>query len=83
MSLVHFDLSIVTVEQWLTKHKQATRNGDVNNHVAEHHLQTKHQINWESVTGITHSTEYYQRLTLENASWFTNLEQTPLNRSQQ
>ena len=30
---------------------------------------------------ITYSTDYYQRLTLE--SWFTNLEQTPLNRSQQ
>ena len=27
------------------------------------------------------STDYYQRLTLE--SWFTNLEQTPLNRCQQ
>ena len=27
------------------------------------------------------STDYYQRLTLE--SWFTTLEQTPLNRSQQ
>ena len=30
---------------------------------------------------ITYSTDYHQRLTLE--SWFTNLEQTPLNRSQQ
>ena len=29
---------------------------------------------------ITYSTDYYQRLSLE--SWFTNLEQTPLNRSQ-
>ena len=28
-----------------------------------------------------YSTDYYERLTLE--SWFTNLEQTPLNRSQQ
>ena len=33
------------------------------------------------MTCITYSTDYYQRLTLE--SWFTNLEQTPLNRSQQ
>ena len=32
-------------------------------------------------TCITYSTDCYQRLTLE--SWFTNLEQTPLNRSQQ
>ena len=62
----------------LTEHKRATRNGDVNNHIAEHHLQTKHQIDWDSATCITYSTDYYQRLTLE--SWFTNLEQTPLNR---
>ena len=65
----------------LTEHKRATRNGDVNNHIAEHHLQTKHQIDWDSATCITYSTDYYQRLTLE--SWFTNLEQTPLNSSQQ
>ena len=65
----------------LTEHKRATRNGDVNNHIAEHHLQTKHQIDWDSATCITYSTDYYQRLTLE--SWFTNLVQTPLNRSQQ
>ena len=65
----------------LTEHKLATRNGDVNNHIAEHHLQTKHRIDWDSATCITYSTDYYQRLTLE--SWFTNLEQTPLNRSQQ
>ena len=62
----------------LTEHKRATRNGDVN-HVAEHHLQTKHQIDWDSATCITYSTDYYQRLTLE--SWFKKLEQTPLNRS--
>ena len=48
------------------------------NHIAEHHLKTKHQIDWDS---ITYYTDYYQRLNLE--SWFTNLEQTPLNRSQQ
>ena len=32
----------------LTKHKWATWNGDVNNHIAEQHLQTKHQIDWDS-----------------------------------
>ena len=64
----------------LTEHKRATRNGDVNNHIAEHHLQTKHQIDWDSATCITYSTDYYQRLSLE--SWFTELEQTPLNSSQ-
>ena len=31
----------------LTEHKRATRNGDVNNHIAEHYLQTKHQIDWD------------------------------------
>ena len=65
----------------LTEHKRATNNGDVNNHIAEHHLQMIHQIDWEFATCITYSTVYYQRLTLE--SWFTNLEQMPLNRSQQ
>ena len=51
-------------------------NGDVNNHIAELLLNY-----WDSATCITYSTDYYQRLTLE--SWFTNLEQTPLNRTQQ
>ena len=45
------------------------------------HLKTKHQIDWDSETCITYSTDYYQLLTVE--SWFTNLDQTPLNRSQQ
>ena len=57
------------------------RNDDVNNHIAEHHLQTKHQIHWDSATCITYSTDYYQRLSLE--SWFTNLEQMLLNCNQQ
>ena len=65
----------------LTKDKRAMKNGDVNNHIAEHHLQMKHQIDWDSATCITYSTDYYQRLTL--ASWFTNLEHTPLNHSWQ
>ena len=65
----------------LAEHKRATRNGDVNNQIAEHHSKTKHQIDLDSATCITSSTDYCQRLTLE--SWFTNLEQTPLNRSQQ
>ena len=65
----------------LTEHNRAARNGDINNHIAEHHLHTKHQIDWDYATCRTYSTDYYQRLTLEN--WFNNLEQTPLNRSQQ
>ena len=44
---------------WLTEHKQRTRNGGVNNHIAEQHLQTKHQINWDSATYIAYSTDYY------------------------
>ena len=65
----------------LTEHKRATRNGDLNNNIAEHHLQTNHRIDWDSAERLIYSTDYYQRLTLE--SWFTNLEQTPLNRCQQ
>ena len=52
-----------------TEQKRATRNGDVNNHFAEHHLKTKHQIDWDSATCITSSSAYYQRLTSD--SWFT------------
>ena len=65
----------------LTEHKRATRYGDLNNNIAEHHLQTNHRIDWDSAECVIHSTDYYQRLTLE--SWFTNLEQSPLNRCQQ
>ena len=50
----------------LTEHKRATRNGDINNHIAEHHLQTNHRIDWDSAKCITYSTNYYQRLTLES-----------------
>ena len=28
----------------LTEHKRAPRNGDVNNHISEHHRQTNHRI---------------------------------------
>ena len=56
----------------LIEHKRATRNGDANNHIAEHHLQTKHQIDWDSATCIMYSKDYHQGLTLE--SWFTDFE---------
>ena len=36
----------------LTEHKRATRSGDFNNHIAKHHLQTKHQIDRESATHV-------------------------------
>ena len=50
-------------------------------YTSEHHLHTNHRIDWDSAKCVTYSTDYYKRLTLE--SWFTNLEQTPLNRCQQ
>ena len=62
----------------LTEHRRATRNGDINNNIAEHHLQTNHRIDWDSATCVTYNTNYYQQIVLE--SWFTNLEQTPINR---
>jgi len=65
----------------LTEHKRATRNGDASNHIAVHHQLTNHNIFWDSAQCLTYSTNYFQRLTLE--SWYTNLEQTPLNRCQQ
>ena len=65
----------------LKEHKRATKKGDFNNNIAEHHLKTSHTIDWDSAaTCLTYSTDYYQRITLE--SWFTNLEQTALNRCQ-
>ena len=38
-------------------------------------------IGWKTRVKLTYSTNYFQRLTLE--SWYTNLEQMPLNRCQQ
>ena len=58
----------------LTEHRRATRNGDLNDNIAEHHLQTNHRIDWDSAECVTYSTNYYQRIVLER------LEQTPLNR---
>ena len=65
----------------LTEHKRATRNDDVNNHIAVHHQLTNHNIDWDTAQCLTYSTNYFQRLTLE--SWYSNLEQTPLNKCQQ
>ena len=57
------------------------RSSALNSRIAEHHLQTNHRIDWDFAKCITYSTDYYQQITLE--SWFTYLEQTPLNRCQQ
>ena len=50
----------------LTEHKQATRNSDINNHIAEHHLQMKHQIDWDcNMYNVFHrllSTSYFRKL---------------------
>jgi len=71
----------VTLTLWLTEHKWATRNGDVNSYIAENYLQTNHRIDWDSAKCVTYSMDYYKQITLE--SWFTNLEETPLNHYQQ
>ena len=42
----------------LTEHKGATRNGDVNNHIAVHHQLTNHNIDWDSAQWLTYSTNY-------------------------
>ena len=65
----------------LNEHKRATKKGDLNNNIIEHHLKKSHTIDWDSAaTWLTYSTDYYQRITLER--WFTNLERTALNRFQ-
>ena len=61
----------------LTEHKRVTRNGHINNHIAEHHLKTNRRINWDFAECVTYSMDYYQRITLES-SGFTNLTTEPL-----
>jgi len=46
----------------LTEHKRATRNGDVNNHIAVHHQLTNHNIDWDTAQCLTYSTNYFQHL---------------------
>ena len=49
----------------LTEHKRATRNGDVNNHIAKHHLQTKHQMGFCDMYNEFYrllSTSYFRKL---------------------
>ena len=61
------------------EHQTATDKEDLTNNIAQHHRKTRHAINWDSATCLTHSTDKDQRLTLE--SWFTNLQPNLLNRS--
>ena len=46
----------------LNEFKRATKKGDLNNNIAEHHLKTSHTIDWDSATCVTYSTDYYQRI---------------------
>ena len=66
----------------MTEHKRSSRNGDINNHIAEHHLQTNETESTRTLLNtLPTATEYYQRVTLE--SCFTSLEQTSPNCCQQ
>ena len=44
----------------LTEHKLATRKGNVNNHIAEHH-RLMNTIDWDSAQCLTFSTNYFQQ----------------------
>ena len=68
-----------TLTTRLGEHQTATDKEDLTNNIAQHHRKTGHDINWDSATCLTHSTDKDLRLTLE--SWFTNLQPNPLNRS--
>ena len=61
-----------TLTTRLGEHQTATDKEDLTNNIAQHHRKTGHDINWDSATCLTHSTDKDQRLTLE--SWFTNLQ---------
>ena len=66
-----------TLTTRLGEHQTATDKEDLTNNIAQHHRKTGHDINWDSATCLTHSTDKDRRLTLE--SWFTNLQPNPLN----
>ena len=68
-----------TLTTRLGEHQTATDKEDLTNSIAQHHRKTGHDINWDSATCLTHTTDKDQRLTLK--SWFTNLQPNPLNRS--
>ena len=59
--------------------KRATRSGDVNNHIADHHLQRKHQIDWNSATCIS-----ILQITINDLLYTAGLlRETPFHRIQQ
>ena len=56
----------------LTEHKRATRNGDINNHIAEHHLQTNQTGQTES-TGTLPSALPTVQITTNDSLWKAGL----------
>ena len=68
-----------TLTTRLGDYQTVTDKMDLTNNIAQHHRKTGHDINWDTATCLTHSTDKDQRLTLE--SWFTILQPNPLNRS--
>ena len=63
-----------------TEHKQVTRNGDINTHIAQHQLQVKHQIDWDSATCIILyrllSTTHFRKLVYKLRANATELQST-------
>ena len=55
-----------TLTTRLGEHQTATDKEDLTNNIAQHHRKTGHDINWDSATCLTHSTDKDQRLTLES-----------------
>ena len=64
----------------LTEHKRATKKGDLSNNIAEHHLKNKPRYRLGLCYVFKLQYRLLKRITLE--IWFTNLEQTALNRCQ-
>jgi len=60
----------------LNEHKRATKKGDLNNIIAEHHLKASRSSDLDSATCLTCSIDYYQRITLESLSTSSRTLQT-------
>ena len=46
---------------------ESNNRSDLAKNVPDHHfVKTSHTIDWDSATRVTYSTDYYQRITLEN-----------------
>ena len=56
-------ISVRPVETtWVNEHKRATKKGNLNNNIAEHHLKTSYTNDWDSAMCLTYSNDYYQRI---------------------